>query len=728
MTRIELLNEFNILTKTDHLLQELLANNPRLTRILENSENPNEMHAAIRNWVLESLPQNSIAFLYYSEKKSAPEKFRQLKWKEIAAIRILDYLDNTGKVFEDPNYGGEKVVTQPFVLLWRAFRYKERIANTDFYTDMIQLFRQFTGKSKHRFPEKKEVLRWMKRHPSGLDESIQEQLKINKDRIIRLIVRKITEGSLRDRKYFFAENLSFEAKVELVYKWWNEKNFHLRFAARTPDMINEMLGNSLSASTMETLYQAQEAAIPFFVNPYYLSLLLVNPPLSLQNADRAIRDYVLYSKNLVNEFGNIVAWEKEDIVEAGKPNAAGWLLPEGHNIHRRYPEVAILIPDTIGRACAGLCSSCQRMYDFQSGRLNFDLDKLKPKQPWAQKLKRLLTYYENDSQLRDILITGGDALMSSDKSLENILNEVYEMALRKKQANKDRKNGEKYAEMVRIRLGTRLLAYLPQRITPKLTEILSRFKAKASKIGFKQFIIQCHFQSPIEITPEAKRAVKQIIAAGWSVTNQLVFTASAARRGHTAKLRKVLSNIGILPYYTFSVKGFMENSFNFATSARSIQESLEEKVIGKIDEADYEKYRELTSAGSEISEKIKALHAKNNLPFLATDRNVLNMPGVGKSATFRVIGITSDGRRILEFNHDHSRNHSPIIEKMGTVKIIESKSISQFLRQLSDFGETPTEYEGIFGFSIGETENRLPLYEYPEYDFECTTEITNLEL
>ena len=52
--------------------------------------------------------------------------------------------------------------------------------------------------------------------------------------------------------------------------------------------------------------------------------------------------------------GNIRAWEREDIVEAGKPNAAGWLLPDGHNIHRRYPEVAILIPDTMGRACGGL--------------------------------------------------------------------------------------------------------------------------------------------------------------------------------------------------------------------------------------------------------------------------------------------------------------------------------------------------------------------------------------
>ena len=66
------------------------------------------------------------------------------------------------------------------------------------------------------------------------------------------------------------------------------------------------------------------------------------------------------SHQLVEEFGQISAWEKEDQVEPGKPNAAGWLLPTSDCVHRRYPEVAILIPETMGRACGGLCVSCQR--------------------------------------------------------------------------------------------------------------------------------------------------------------------------------------------------------------------------------------------------------------------------------------------------------------------------------------------------------------------------------
>lgn len=218
---------------------------------------------------------------------------------------------------------------------------------------------------------------------------------------------------------------------------------------------------------------------------------------------------IFFTPRLVETYGNIRAWEREDIVEAGKPNAAGWLLPDGHNIHRRYPEVAILIPDTMGRACGGLCASCQRMYDFQSERLNFEFDALRPKESWDKKLRRLMSYFEEDTQLRDILITGGDALMSQNKTLKNILEAVYRMAARKRKANQERPEGEKYAELQRVRLGSRLLAYLPMRINDELIEILREFKEKASVIGVKQFIIQTHFQSPLEVTPYTREAIRK---------------------------------------------------------------------------------------------------------------------------------------------------------------------------------------------------------------------------
>ena len=40
----------------------------------------------------------------------------------------------------------------------------------------------------------------------------------------------------------------------------------------------------------------------------------------------------------------------------------------------------------MGRAWGGLCASCQRMYDFQSERLNFDFEALKPKESWDREV------------------------------------------------------------------------------------------------------------------------------------------------------------------------------------------------------------------------------------------------------------------------------------------------------------------------------------------------------
>ncbi|MFW5879029.1 MAG: KamA family protein, partial [Myxococcota bacterium] len=412
----------------------------------------------------------------------------------------------------------------------------------------------------------------------------------------------------------------------------------------------------------------------------------------------------------------------------GEPNAAGWVLPSEHNVHRRYPDVAILIPDTVGRACGGLCASCQRMYDFQSGHLNFDLAALAPKETWSQKLERLLAYWEEDSQLRDILITGGDALMSSDASLRQILSGVVAMAARKREANATRATGEKYAEIQRVRLGTRLPVYLPQRITPELVKVLRTFRDEAREVGISQFIIQTHFQSPMEITPESREAVRRLRAAGFIVTNQLVFTAAASRRGHTAKLRQVLGEIGVLPYYTFSVKGYMENNDAFATNARCVQEQIEEKVFGQVPVSLRERLREIAEEPESMEEKIAELREQADLPFLATDRNMLNLPGVGKSLSYRVIGITRYGRRILEFEHDTTRKHSPIVERMGKVVIIESKSISEYLQQLEGIGEDTEDYDGLFGYSMGEMEPRMPVYEYPALPFSVTDEMTNLRL
>lgn len=711
--------------QAEEVLNLLLEENKDIARLGEETGDFSEFARALRAMATNYLKDNPHALSVYRFETAGFDAFEKLKWQDLAAIRILDYLDHEGQKFEDLNLRGKKVINQPFKTLWLAIREEEVDASEDFFLDMLNLFRQFKGSLKRTIPTEKQVLNWMDDYPSGLEPRVVKIRQENKNRIIRVLVKKIDNGEMTSTRFAFPAGASTDEKIKLMNKWWDNHLFHLKFAIRDPDTLNEMLGHSLGKDTMKLLHDARDRGIPFFVNPYYLSLLNVDVPEFALGKDLAIRYYVIYSKDLVDEFGHIVAWEMEDIVEPGKPNAAGWILPTSHNIHRRYPEVAIMIPDTMGRACAGLCASCQRMYDFQRGNLNFNLEKLRPNQSWDEKLEMIMKYWEEDSMLRDILITGGDALMSSDQSMEKILNAVYDMALRKKKKNQHRADGEKYAEILRIRLGTRLLAYLPQRVTNSLAKILAEFKTKASTIGLKQFVIQTHFQSPMEVTPEAKKAIAKLTAAGWTVTNQLVFTAPASRRGHTNKLRQVLNDIGVLPYYTFSVKGYRENAFKFATNARAAQEQVEEKMIGEIPVEYRREIRSFPEDAENMVDNINELRGKANIPFLATDRNVLNLPGVGKSMTYRVIGITQDGRRILEFDHDHTRTHSPVINEIGKFVIIESKSIAKYLNQLEWMGENKNDYKSIWGYSVGETEPRMSIYEYPEFDYQLTSKITN---
>jgi lysine 2,3-aminomutase len=641
-----------------------------------------------------------------------------------AATHLLRMIEYDGKtIFELSTEQDFHLST--FSILRQILRNElKEEACADILTDLYsQFYRLETGDiTVDELPVKKFMDRW----PTGTDEEIVRTREKNKKRIIKLLVKRVENKTNPNSLYHFPEGISEEEKESMVSEWWNKSRFHLSMAIKSPKTLNKFLDYSLSRETMEILTTGYKKKMPFFITPYYLSLL--DTENSTYYDDNTIRSYILYSQNLVDTYGNIKAWEREDKIEPDKPNAAGWLLPEGNNIHRRYPEVAILIPDSMGRACGGLCASCQRMYDFQSERLNFDLESLLPKESWPKKLKRLMQYFEEDSQLRDILITGGDALMSQNTTLKRILDAIYEMSLRKIKANESRPEGKKYATLQRVRLGSRLPAYLPMRIDDELIRVLADFKQKALKAGIRQFIIQTHFQSPLEITPEAERAIKQLLSAGWIVTNQLVFNVAASRRGHTAKLRKELNKIGVLCYYSFSVKGFKENREVFVPNARSWQEKEEEKIYGTLNRQQQDELTSEINSGDWNAKKMKAFLKKHKLPFVSTDRNVLNLPGIGKSMTFETVGITPDGKRILKFTHDHERRHSPIIRQMEDVYIVENKSIRNYLKQMDDMGEKTFYYQSIWQYTEGRTEPRFQFYEYPPFHFETTKNMSNLSI
>ena len=642
-----------------------------------------------------------------------------------AISQMLLLLENEGNEFEDPNRNNQKFKSQPFFWLWQTINGDNSFATSDFFDDMLDLIKRTYTPQNINTIAGETLLSRMNKIPKAMDAEVLKARIESKQRVMKGLITIIENSKNVHKIYHFTDEQTIDEKLNTVAKWWNDYRFHLRYAIQNLEQLRLTTNNQLPEEVMRNFENGVKKGIPIFINPYFLSLVHIGPNGELSADDRTIRDYIFNSKDLVDTFGKIKAWEKEDIIEDGKPNAAGWLLPEGDSVHRRYPEVAIFIPEGRGRACAGLCVSCQRMYGFQKGSLNFDLEKMDKKADRSQQRHDIFDYFENDSHLRDILITGGDSFMNTDARLKTILDDFYNVALRKKQNSESISVDGRIAMFQRVRLGTRILAYLPQRVGDELVKILKEFKEKAVKLGIKQFVIQTHFETTMELTPEAIKTIELLRETGWIIVNQQVFTAASSRRSHSMQLRRELNKLGVLPYYTFAVKGFKENRENFTPLARVAQEVYEEKVYGKPQK---DRSVEFHADPKNNHLLFKQIEEEEKLPFVATDRSLMNLPAVGKSLSYYQVGITMDGRRILSFEHDKFRNHSPVVHHSERVIIVEAKSIACYLRQLQTMGENVSDYSGIYSYSNAETERRSEAFEYPKFDFNQTTNFNNCEV
>ena len=155
---------------------------------------------------------------------------------------------------------------------------------------------------------------------------------------------------------------------------------------------------------------------------------------------------------------------------------------------------------------------------------------------------------------------------------------------------------------------------------------------------------------------------------------------------------------------------------------------MEEKIFGRLSLKQADELVRKLNEGGDAATIMRRFMKKYRLPFMATDRSVLNLPAIGKSMSFKMIGMTDKGRRILCFTHDHTRRHSPIIDHMGDIFIVENKSLSAYLRQLHKMGENVDGYQSIWNYTQSDTEPRFELYNYPDFDFEITSSMSNLSL
>ncbi|MGI9569977.1 MAG: hypothetical protein ACR2PH_09645, partial [Desulfobulbia bacterium] len=250
------LDNVAISVKSHRLLHQLMHENPELEKIMQYSKTEIEGLLGVRAWVMSELEGYENALSFYQGKTSDRIAFKSLKWRDFAAIRLLDYIDHAGMTYQDKNLRGELAVNNPVKMIWLAVNYGTGGATPAFFEDMIHLFRQFQAGSPPNLPDRELVESWMERFPSGLDPRIIKLREENRDRIINLIIDKIDCGSITSSRYTFSETMSREQKFLKAMDWWQDYRFHLKFAVRSADLLNEMLGNSLDPDTMKILYLA----------------------------------------------------------------------------------------------------------------------------------------------------------------------------------------------------------------------------------------------------------------------------------------------------------------------------------------------------------------------------------------------------------------------------------------------------------------------------------------
>lgn len=258
------------------------------------------------------------------------------------------------------------------------------------------------------------------------------------------------------------------------------------------------------------------------ISPYYATLLAVDRPggpIWLQS--------VPHSAELTDKSGS-----EDPMAEAFTNPAPG--------ITRRYPDRLII---NVTNQCAMYCRHCQRRRNIG------EVDRHKPKQV----LEAALDYIRANPEIRDVLITGGDALLLSDRRLDWLLSELDAIP---------------HVEIKRI--GTRVIVTMPQRITPVLCAVLEKHPP---------IYINTQFNHPLEITPEVAAACERLIKAGVVLGNQSVLLKGVNNNTHVMKkLNQSLLRIRVRPYYIFHAKE-VKGTRHFITS---VDEGIEiiEKLRG----------------------------------------------------------------------------------------------------------------------------------------------------
>ena len=230
------------------------------------------------------------------------------------------------------------------------------------------------------------------------------------------------------------------------------------------------------------------------ITPYYASLIDPSDP-----ACPIRRQCIPTDKEL-----NSQTYEVED------PLAEEAHMPVPGLTHR-YPDRALLY---VSHHCPVYCRHCTRKRKVSDPRTA----------PHPQSYEKAFEYLRKTPEIKDVLVSGGDPLSLSDVRLAEIF-----------------KTLRKIPHIEIIRLSTRNLVTLPQRVTENLIESLK---------PHQPIYVHTHFNHPKECTLESKHAIDRFVNSGFVVNNQMVLLRGINTDPEVVKrLNLTLLRMRIQPYY-----------------------------------------------------------------------------------------------------------------------------------------------------------------------------------
>ncbi len=182
-------------------------------------------------------------------------------------------------------------------------------------------------------------------------------------------------------------------------------------------------------------------------------------------------------------------------------------------IIHRYPDRVIFL---VSNKCAMYCRHCMRKRKVGDSLLHFSGN--------GESIENGLEYIRSDKNISDVILSGGDPLLLETSEIDYILNEIYKIP---------------HVDIIRIH--SRVLCTLPQRITQNLVSVLKKYQP---------VYINTHFNHPDEITEEASKAISLLVDAGIVLGCQTVLLKGVNDSSVTIKelMKKLLKN-RIRPYY-----------------------------------------------------------------------------------------------------------------------------------------------------------------------------------